>query len=398
MLGWAGYEYYRSLVVVPVPEDHRITEDSKTFAMPELPEVESARRLVEAHCVGSVIEDVIYAEQGGGPRSGLFDDIVIQTESGDVLRSALIGKTLVSAKRIGKIQYFTTSDPGVSFTTHFGMTGAWSVRGQAGVAFKRYSVDTSEWPPRYTKLELVFSGGMRLALTDPRRLARITLVRAADAAAVPPLSLLGPDAWLALPTASRLFADFSAKSTAIKALLLDQNYLAGVGNWIADEVLYQAAVHPETISSALTAADTDRLHASLRSVISHACKVNADSDKFPRDWLFHYRWGKGKKTAENRMPDGSHISFVTVGGRTSAVVSAVQGSPRKLAPKSKVPLPATAIDDTEAASTAAGSKKRGRKMAATTTSAYFSPDPPAVSMAVAASSRRRLAPPAAASS
>ena len=52
-----------------------------------------------------------------------------------------------------------------------------------------------------------------------------------------------------------------------------------------------------------------------------ACEVNADSAQFPADWLFHYRWGKGK---ECRMPDGNTITFETVGGRTSAIVSKVQ--------------------------------------------------------------------------
>jgi hypothetical protein len=73
--------------------------------------------------------------------------------------------------------------------------------------------------------------------------------------------------------------------------------------------------------------DIALLHSSICHVIQFACKVNADSDQFPASWLFHYRWFKGKKNkkqSELRMPNGNLIIFETVGGRTSAVVPAVQ--------------------------------------------------------------------------
>ena len=205
--------------------------------------------------------------------------------------------------------------------------GAFSVRGVAPPRFKRYAVDTSAWPPRFCKLEVVFSGGVRLALTDPRRLARVTRVKG-DPLASPPLSALAPDAWLTLPPVPAFAAALAARSMPIKALLLDQNkVVSGIGNWLIDEFLYQARLHPESHANALSPADVKALHGAIVRVLDTACAADADSEKFPADWLFSHRWGKGK--GKSTGPDGSPITFITVGGRTSAVVLKVQGAPKK---------------------------------------------------------------------
>jgi formamidopyrimidine-DNA glycosylase len=153
--------------------------------------------------------------------------------------------------------------------------------------------------------------------------------------AVPPISLLAPDAHDDLPPLQK-FAQMCRETTKgqantrqVKAWLLDQNaVVAGIGNWIADEVLYQARVHPMTPCSVLDSEEVGRLHECVKSVIGHAVGVNADADQFPRDWLFHYRWDKprvgAKKASAPKMPDGKSIRFVTAGGRTSAYVDGVQ--------------------------------------------------------------------------
>ena len=86
--------------------------------MPELPEVEAARRLVERACVGRVVEDVLVAESGGGPRDGLVDDIVLADGSHGGLREALVGRTLSAAGRVGKVMHFRMGAPAdaVTFT------------------------------------------------------------------------------------------------------------------------------------------------------------------------------------------------------------------------------------------------------------------------------------------
>lgn len=113
-------------------------------------------------------------------------------------------------------------------------------------------------------------------------------------------------------------------SPQIKALLLDQSFAAGVGNWVGDEVLYQARVHPATRSRDLREATGKLVLDTLRQVVHAAVSANADADRFPRHWLFHYRWAKGKGAQKDVA--GRPIIFVTVGGRTSAVVPALQGA------------------------------------------------------------------------
>jgi formamidopyrimidine-DNA glycosylase len=295
--------------------------------MPELPEVETARLLVERHCVGKKIVEVLALESGGGPRDGQFDDIVHQGpgSSDSSTASSLLGKTLVKTLRKGKVQIWKLSG-GQDATIHFGMTGAWSVKGLNGSEYVRYSVNTKVWPPKFTKLELVFADGTRLAFTDPRRLARFRL--SLDALNEPPVSELAPDALLELPPLDRFISSIRQKSTAIKALLLDQNAIvSGIGNWIIDEVLYQSAIHPETRCDAIDDKAMARLHQAIIDVIGFAVKVEAESDKFPKNWLFHYRWGKGKEDQKDAY--GNTIKFETVGGRTSAVVAAIQGVAKK---------------------------------------------------------------------
>lgn len=194
--------------------------------MPELPEVESARALVEAHGAGKVISDVIALEQGGGPRSGLFDDIVFSgCPSADAAKAFLVGRTLVSARRRGKQMFWTLSGGGPSLLCHFGMTGSISVLppGRVAVAakYKSFAVDATSWPPRFTKFEIVLGDGTRLAFSDPRRLGRVLFLEG-DPLTQLPLSALGPDAWTDLPPLDAFSRACRGRDVPIKALLLDQ--------------------------------------------------------------------------------------------------------------------------------------------------------------------------------
>jgi formamidopyrimidine-DNA glycosylase len=91
-----------------------------------------------------------------------------------------------------------------------------------------------------------------------------------------------------------------------------------------DEVLFQARVHPEQYTNSLSDEQLKRLHQALLHVCSVAVETLADSEKYPENWLVKYRWGKGKGKKENQLPTGEKITFLTVGGRTSAVVPSVQ--------------------------------------------------------------------------
>ena len=90
---------------------------------------------------------------------------------------------------------------------------------------------------------------------------------------------------------------------------------------MADEVLYQARLYPELKANSLTEAQIQQLHEAIRQVPEAAVEAEADSEKFPPDWLFHVRWdGKKKKP----KIDGNPVEFLKVGGRVRPVDSFCQ--------------------------------------------------------------------------
>lgn len=311
--------------------------------MPELPEVEAARRVIEKHCVGRAITKVVAKECGGGPRNGKFDDTVVgEGVKEKRLVEALQKRKVLKARRRGKQLWLELSGLGPALLLHLGMTGSIAVKGVKRLAYVRLKVD-EEWPPRFTKLLLELEGGKQMAFADPRRFGRILLRQ--KPLEQPPLSKLAPD-----PVADNIILpDFtsglSASKLPVKALLLNQErVVCGVGNWMADEILYQAAVHPATLACDLSEKQAKAIFSSMLMVCKKACAVSADNLHFPKNWLFHYRWGKGRSALEMseergvepskgmkaHMPDGSVIEFLEVGGRTTAYVPSVQGK----APKS----------------------------------------------------------------
>ena len=298
-------------------------------AMPELPEVEAQRRLLERHVCGCRIEVVASNEQGNGPRHGLFDDkIIAEGVDEKTLSRALLGKTVGAACRRGKqlwIELCEGGKPCGALLIHLGMTGCLLVRGHTAPTYKNFEPGSEEWPPRFTKLELVLrgpDGEARLAYTDPRRFGRL-LLRSADPLTEPPLRLLAADPVIGPPSVEEFAHALSGLRAPIKAVLLDQNrVVCGVGNWIADEVLYQARIVPSVPSDRLSTDQYAALHAALLHVTNLACACEADYRQFPKGWLFHHRWAN--QTSGSISSPIGRIHFETVGGRTTAYVPAVQ--------------------------------------------------------------------------
>jgi formamidopyrimidine-DNA glycosylase len=278
--------------------------------MPELPEVEQGRRIAMKVARGRRITDVRCAE----------DPIVFEGVPAARFRQALVGRRVRTVKRHGKHLWFEL-DRRPWPCLHFGMTGGFhTAPGGPRVKLKssRRAPDAG-WPPRFTKLQLTFDDGGELVVADARRLGRIRLRD--DPAKEPPISLLGFDAHRALPPLARFAALVRERSAPLKALLLDQSFAAGVGNWIADEVLYQARLDPRRRANALTDAEIARMRAALKLVIDTSVRLSNDSDRYPRGWLFHRRWGKNPRAVTIR---GERIRHITLGGRTTAWVPAIQ--------------------------------------------------------------------------
>ncbi|KAL7139918.1 hypothetical protein ABFS83_09G085500 [Erythranthe nasuta] len=248
--------------------------------MPELPEVEAARRALEDHCVGKKIKKSTVAD----------DSKVIDGVSPKDFEAALVGKTIVAAHRKGKNMWLQLdSPPFPSF--QFGMAGAVYIKGVAVTKYKRSAVkDTDEWPSKYSKLFVELDDGLEFSFTDKRRFAKVRLLD--NPVSVPPISELGPDALKEPMTVDGLNSSLSKKKIGIKALLLDQSFISGIGNWMADEVLYQAKIHPQQAASSLSKENCATLLKCINEVTIFAVEVDADSLRFPVEWLFHFRWGK----------------------------------------------------------------------------------------------------------
>ncbi|KAF8488177.1 hypothetical protein JB92DRAFT_3090830 [Gautieria morchelliformis] len=307
--------------------------------MPELPEVERAASLTREIAQGRVIERVETTE----------DALVYCGITHDEFANAITGREVKGVGRYGKVFYITLDGEGPSPVFHFGMTGMIQVKGEEPTYYmpERLQSQTQAWPPRFMKVILLHSVNLltsdvmgiqfifhiaatatspsaQLAFLDARRLGRIRLC--ASPMTEPPISNLGFDPILTMPNLEDYANAVCKRSCTIKNLLLDQSFNAGVGNWVADEILYQARVHPEQRTNALTDVQLTNLHRKTIDVCCKAVEVNADSSRFPDDWLFKHRWGKGKNVHTLVLPNGkpATIKWAKVGGRTSAYVTELQ--------------------------------------------------------------------------
>ncbi|XP_066379226.1 formamidopyrimidine-DNA glycosylase-like [Miscanthus floridulus] len=276
--------------------------------MPELPEVEVARRALEEHCVGKRIVRCVAAD----------DTKVIDGVAPERLEASLVGRTIAAARRKGKNMWLELDSPPHP-TFQFGMAGAIYIKGVEISKYKRSAVSpTEEWPSKYSKLFAEMDDGLEFSFTDKRRFAKIRLLDNPEAA--PPISELGPDALFEPIKLDEFMKSLGQKKGPIKALLLDQSFISGIGNWMADEVLYQARIHPGQTASKISKDKCEMLHQCIKEVIEESLKVGADSNQFPEKWIFHSREKKPGKA----FVDGKKIDFITIGGRTSAYVPELQ--------------------------------------------------------------------------
>lgn len=174
--------------------------------------------------------------------------------SATALSAALTGRRFTAARRIGKLLLLDTSD-GPTLGLRFGMTGRLLVDGAAGIQQLEYSSMREE--QTWDRLRLVFADGGDLRIRDPRRLGGVYLD--------PDESRLGVDA--AQVTVAGLRRALVGSGAPLKARLMDQSRLAGVGNLTADEVLYRSGLDPARSAGSLSAVEIRRLHRHLRRTI-----------------------------------------------------------------------------------------------------------------------------------
>jgi formamidopyrimidine-DNA glycosylase len=225
--------------------------------MPELPEVELARAVIERKGLRRRIVEVDDS-----------DSYVCRPHVPGEIRHALLGGELVTAMRQGKSMW-CQADPSLGAVTlgiHLGMSGKIVIADANGT-----EVDGGDYwegrrqhgDYRWARFTLTFDDGGRLMLVDPRRLGRIRLN--------PPVEQLGPDAQRITPAQFR--AVLAAGSAApVKARIMDQRRIAGIGNLLADEILWRARVHPARHVGSLTAQEQNRLLRATRDAIRTALR------------------------------------------------------------------------------------------------------------------------------
>jgi formamidopyrimidine-DNA glycosylase len=240
--------------------------------MPELPEAERARQQIDRVLGREIV--------GVDDR----DTYVCRPHAPGEMAAALVGHRLTATHRRGKFLWAET-DGGPELGLHLGMAG-------------RIVVDEPPAPRSWDRFALEFADGGRLALRDKRRLGRAVLE--------PDFSHVGPDAAVVGRDAFR--ARVGRGTAPLKARLLDQAVIAGVGNLLADETLWRARLSPRRPAGSLAVEELDRLRrelrAATRSAIRHGGVHTGDIIPFRRRGALCPRCG----TAMTRA---------TVGGRTT---------------------------------------------------------------------------------
>ena len=257
--------------------------------MPELIEVETYRRQAEA-VVGRAIAD-----------APVLDPLGLRGADPDVVRAEVVGHTILAADRIGKLLLLPTDGPTIGL--RFGMTGRLLVDGGASIDGLLYGGQGDD--PAWDRYVLTFDGAGDLRIRDPRRLGGLQLD--------PDTSRLGPEA--STVTADQLFVALAGSRAPLKARLLDQGRLAGLGNLLVDECLWRAGLDPERPSGELADAEVADLADTVRTTVAELLDRGGS----------HTGDLQEARTPGSSCPrDGAPVERLRVGGRTTYRCSAHQ--------------------------------------------------------------------------
>lgn len=211
--------------------------------MPELPEVETVVRGLRAPLIGRKVESMWYdwANTIGGADPVQF-------------AARIQGQTFHAVKRRAK--YIICELDHDLLVVHLKMTGRLYVT----------DADALHDADRWVHFRLGLDAGRELRFSDSRKFGRVYLTT--DFAAISPgAANLGPEPLEDDFTIEQMHADLQGRSRAIKALLLDQSFVAGVGNIYADEALFRAGIHPLRAADSLMDAEIERLHGTIRAAL-----------------------------------------------------------------------------------------------------------------------------------
>jgi len=258
--------------------------------MPELPDVETFKRVLEKNGLRKTIGNVVVSDRR------ILGKLAAATFIG-----RLQGAKLVAARRHGK-HLLASIDRGGWLALHFGMTGA------------LHFIARPDQEPPFTRVRLDFANDGSLAYTNKRMIGRVGLVE--DAADFIAAEKLGPD------VLDRRF-DFPAFKARVfgakrdvKSVLMDQQIIAGIGNIFSDEILFRARIDPTARTEELTPSQLKQLFQHMREALKTAIVCGAGSEQFtermPKGALLPER-KKGGRCPRCRSP----LKVFKLGGRTA---------------------------------------------------------------------------------
>ncbi len=236
--------------------------------MPELPELEVICEVLRRRLPGQTITDVAVLPPGGA--------IVVRDLTGQGFRDLLIGKEFRDISRRGKflILALQAGQPALFLVVNFKLSGRFQLGSQNEKRMAR------------TFVELSLSSGVQLRYIDRKQMGQLYLTT--DLRSVPGFSTLGPEPF-DLPL-EEFRARLKKKHGEIKGILTSSEFIAGIGNAYADEILWKAGIHPFRRRDQLTEEQEERLFAAVRSTLSEAVQIlrtemGEHIEREPREFL-----------------------------------------------------------------------------------------------------------------
>jgi formamidopyrimidine-DNA glycosylase len=260
--------------------------------MPELPEVETIKTELSPYVIGRSITDVTLLWEG-----------IVRQPSVAEFRSRITGQKIVGLARRGKY-LLVNLNRGDLLIIHLKMTGALLV-----------GRDSQE-PPRFTRAIIHLDGGTSIFFRDPRKFGLMRLVKNGDSV----VGKLGPEPLESEFTPEVLQKLLARRQAPIKALLCDQNFIAGIGNMYADEALFAARIHPMRIGASLSREETKRLHRAICQVLKAGIghKGASVQNYYRPDGTMgtaHFEFKVAHRGGEPCPKCGTSIERITVRGR-----------------------------------------------------------------------------------
>jgi formamidopyrimidine-DNA glycosylase len=251
--------------------------------MPELPEVETVRRGLHALIIDRTVKSIDHDTAKGFPNAPADVD------------AFLIGAVITDVRRRAKVLLIDLSSE-YTLVIHLKMTGQLVYRGEQvfGAGHPNESL-VGELPDRSTRVTLEFTDGSHLYFNDQRKFGWMRLLPTVEVPNIDFMKKVGPEPLEADFTAEEFAQRFVRRGkTSIKAALLDQTVVAGVGNIYADESLWGARIHPKRLVNTITADEFNLLYTDLREVMNLAIQKGGSTDK-------NYVSAEGKR--------GSYLDF-----------------------------------------------------------------------------------------